>query len=201
MKKIVFIIVSLLCALTASAVGYASPYKGAGHTGYIYTTSSARVHSYGSNGGFAQAPTASISSVNRTSGIASRTTVTSVSAPTVAVVPVRGIRTAASSIQGGVTTYDTRSYKKGPKKSQDYPTAPPEIPGCECDWQEGENGDWVCSECGAVYNEYDEDFVDCDHTHDYCPCVPLTDGWLVWLFIALLAAVYTAWKRYKILSV
>lgn len=164
----------MLCALTASAVSYAKPYKGAGR-GYIYTTlhNSQSHSSIGSSTVLAQAPVAAISSVNSSRGISSsNVSLTRVQS---------GIYTSASSISGGVTTYDTGHHHPGHirRAGEDHPE------GEECECCVDGDGDGVCDVCGD-----DMDSCECDP----CRC-PITDGWSVWLFVGTLAAAYALYKR------
>lgn len=191
MKKIGFIIVCLLCALTASALSYASPYKGFGRSG-IYTTSSAQMHSFGSAGsGMAQAPVASMNSTSSSYGRGIVHTSTSVSMPQVAC-----ISTSASYIRGGVTT--TQTYTPNGRIRRDpLPGGNPE--GCECDWQYdpslfGGEGGFYCTKCGAVIT-IDAYLNSIGHGDDPCGCaVPLQEGIDVWAFVAALAGVYALYK-------
>lgn len=175
MKKIGLIIVCLLCALAASALNYASPYKGAGRNG-IYTTSSAQMHSIGSAGStMAQAPVASMHSTSR--GITSTAATASVSVPQVAC-----IRTTASAISGGITTYD-QGPRRGPVRKVVLPWV------CEhCEFEENADGDMECIYCHAIAED------GCHCTPD-CHCnVPIGDGKEVWLFVTALAGVYALYK-------
>lgn len=177
MKKVITIIICLLCALTASAVSYAKPYKGAGK-GYIYTTlhNSQSHSSIGSSTILAQAPVAAISSVNSSRGIST----TSVSVTRVQ----SGICTSASSISGGVTTYDTGHHHPGRIRKDGSPEHHGE-PGTPCPHCVDEDGDGICDIC-------DEELEEC--TCDPCRC-PITDGWQVWAFMAILAAAYALCKK------
>lgn len=177
MKKVITIIICLLCALTASAVSYAKPYKGAGK-GYIYTTlhNSQSHSSIGSSTVLAQAPVAAISSVNSSRGIST----TSVSVTRVQ----SGIYTSASAISGGITTYDSGHVHGISRKT----------PGHNGDAEECEhcvdgNGDGVCDRCGCAMDD-----CTCEDESGYCWC-PLTDGWQVWLFVGILAAAYALYKK------
>ena len=168
----------LLCAISASALSYASPYKGAGRNGYIYTTSSARSKAIGGGGSMAQAPVASMGS---TSSVGSR----GISyGGTVAAVPqVQGISTAASNIAGGVTTYGNEQIC-GPKKVHI------DLPGVcgHCDWEWSEEyDDYVCTVCGH--------HMDTGCTCDPCTCdVPVGDDWTVRIFLIVLAGAYAIYK-------
>ena len=186
----------MLCALTASAVSYATPYMGSGR-GFIHTTSSARVHSIGNGGGgLASAPVATMSSVNSHRSTSSSTVVsTGVSCASGVVSSTHvhsGIYTTASAISGGVTTEDTGHHHGHVRKD---PTPPsPGDPGycehCHYVWDPDANagdGGWVCSVCGRELEE------GCNCT-DECHCVPLDEEWHVWLFVSLIAALYALIK-------
>ena len=155
------------------AVNYASPYKGAGRNGYVYST--ARAQSSSVYSGLAQAPTASMhSTTSMYRGIASANTNTSATSQ------VRVMQTFASSVTGGVTTADTYAHISGPRKIGGNPH------GCNC---EDEDGDEKCDHCGTDFSEFD-DYCD----NDPCWC-PIGDGWQVWLFMAMLAIAYTSIKK------
>ena len=186
MKKVISIIVFLLWVVAGYSVNYASPYKGAGRNGYVYST--ARAQSSSSYSGFAQAPTASMhSTTSMYRGIASANTNTSATSQ------VRVMQTFASTVTGGVTSADTYSHirpAKSKKSSEDGPGVP-DGACTECDWVwDPELGIYVCSVCGSWSN------LGCDHLdeHGYCWC-PIGDGWQVWLFMAMLAIAYTSIKK------
>lgn len=160
----------------SSAMTYSSTYKGSGR-GYVHMTSSAQVRSIGSaGGGMAQAPVAAMSSTSSSyssRGIAQ--TSSSIATPQLSC-----IRTSASAISGGVTTYDEGPRKGHLRKGQTLP------PGAcpNCDWHYDDATDtWYCPYCDC--DPYD----DCDHV-----CVPIGDGKEVWLFVTALAGVYALYK-------
>ena len=166
----------MLCALTASAVSYATPYKGSGRS-FIHTTlhNSQSHSSIGSSTVLAQAPVAAISSVNSSRGISSsNVSVTRVQS---------GIYTSASSISGGVTTYDSGHVHGVSRKTPGHNDDADE---CHCI---DENDDGVCDIC-----DHDIDDCTCEEEYGYCRC-PLTDGWQVWLFVGTLAAAYALYKK------
>ena len=167
----------MLCAITASALSYASPYKGAGRGGYIYTTSSARQHTITS--GLAQAPVASMASTGSSMGrgIASAAT-SAASTPS-----VRGIQTSASQVYGGITAGDTYTQISGPRR------APGDPEGGEHNWVDNGDGTYTCTICGITISEDDylEGIFDAH-------CVPINDGWTASLFMSLLAGAYTLYK-------
>ena len=175
LKKVITIIICLLCALTAFAVSYASPYRGSGR-GYIHTT----LHT--ATQGLAQAPVATMSSTSR--GYGSHGVSTPIDTRTIDVVPVSGICTAASAIRGGVTTYDSGHVHGVSRKTPGHNDDVDECPYCV-----DEDGDDVCDICG-----HDIDDCTCEEEYGYCPC-PLTDGWQVWLFMAVLAAGYDLYMK------
>ncbi|MBQ7632457.1 MAG: hypothetical protein IJS82_06875 [Paludibacteraceae bacterium] len=199
MKKGIYILLGVvcLCVASVSAVEYGSPYRGAGRNGYIYTSTSHRMHHSG--GSMASMPSMSMGSV---SGYASMGTTrgyayagvassysSSAAAGSDALMQVRTLTTCASSLSGGVMssqTYSGFAGGSGPRKGNGYPG----IPGCdEC---VDKNGDGVCDICEA--DEYDE--CDCADESSYCWCPLECDG-KVMVFMALLAAGYMAWKKRK----
>ncbi|MBQ3717683.1 MAG: hypothetical protein II901_04785 [Paludibacteraceae bacterium] len=188
MKKITLFILCLLCTITASALSYASPYKGAGRGGYIYTTSA--VHQRAASAGMAQAPVASMTSTGSSMGRG----IASAATPVTSTPSVRGIQTSASRVSGGITTVDSYHPKTGPRRSPTDPPVPDDACG-ECHWHWDPNagddgqGDWVCEVCGSWYS------YGCDHVYEegYCWC-PIGDGWEVWLFVAVLAGAYALYK-------
>ena len=177
-----------MCVLCASAapihvsasMNYSSTYKGAGRGGYIYTTSSAQVHSIGSaGGGMAQAPVASMSSTGSLGGRG-----VSYRGSVAAIPQVSGITTSASSIRGGVTTSSV-----GPRKAPEIPSGA--CPHCQWVWVDDLHGPgkggYVCSVCGCEAL----DGCDCDPCH--CD-VPLDFNGAVALFMALLTCAYALYK-------
>lgn len=176
----------MLCALTASAVSYATPYMGSGK-GFIHTTSSARVHSIGNGGGgLASAPVATMGSVNGR-GVSSSTVASTGGAyASVAVSSPRvhsGIYTSASAISGGVTTEDTGHHHPHGGVRTETPWHPGD-PGNPCPNCIDEDGDEICDICG-------EETYEC--TCDPCHC-PLDEEWHVWLFVSLIVALYALIK-------
>ncbi len=184
LKKGLLIIWSLLCTVSACAIGYATPYKGSAHSGYIHT--SAPVRSSRSTMGLAQAPMASMSTTSSMSRGISYNEPSSTPA-------VQGIYTSASQISGGVTA--AQVYTSGGVMKRKV--GPGGNPGdCDCDWQWNATLNlWECTKCGST--ETDEDYFDENHHHGGdCPCyVPLSGGWEVWLFMTALAAAYAVYKK------
>lgn len=178
MKKIVFIIIGLLCAFTVSAVSYGAPYRGAG--GAIYST-----HHYGASVGstLAQVPVATMHSTTRA---LSATQPISSSETIVAGTAKHGIYTSASEVRGGVTTDETGGgYKPSVRKSGGSGVPEP-CPGCV-----DENGDFICDVCG-------HDIYECE-CGENCHCnVPLEFGIAEWLFMAVIAGAYALYKIYKV---
>ena len=176
MKKIVFIIIGLLCAFTASAVSYGVPYRGTG--GGIYTT-----HNYGTSVGstLAQVPVATMHSTTRA---LSATQPISTTGTTATGATKHGIYTSASEVQGGVTTDETGGgYKPNVRKSGGSGVPEP-CPGCV-----DENGDFICDVCG-------HDIYECE-CGEHCHCnVPLEFGFVEWLFMAAIAGAYALYKVY-----
>lgn len=183
MKKIVAIILILLNVLCASAspvrvcatMNYSSTYKGAGHYGYVHSTS----HTHNASTGLASAPVASMGSVGRSMG-------TMPAFATTAVVQTAamssGIYTSASAVRGGVTTYDV-GQMTGPRRTGGNPG------GGMHNWEDNGDGTFTCTICGETISE--DDFYD----ENYPPlCTPIGDGWPVWLFMTALAMAYTIYK-------
>ena len=173
MKRIVVIIISFWCALTASAVTYSSPYRGTGRTGHVYSS-----HCYSSMSGKTQAPVASMGSTS--SYISHGSTSTMIVSPHAAT----GFTTAASSIHGGVMASTTYERISAPKRAMGHPGDPGYCPDCiDLD------GDDVCDRCGCSL--YEGCF--CESESGYCWC-PINDSWDVWLFMATLCATYALVK-------
>lgn len=182
LKKILTIICCLWSVLTASAVSYATPYKGSGRNGYIHTTMHhSHSCSHSDVGGLVQVPVAAMGATSViTRGMANSSNAVSANA-----LDVRGIQTSASSIQGGVTTYDTEA-RFSPRRSN--------TPGHgdlhpDCEHCIDENGDDICDICGC-------DLLD-GCTCDHCTCdVPITDGWQMWLFMTVMTTAYVMYKKW-----
>ena len=179
MKKVLSIIVFLLCALSASALSYASPYKSTGRTGMYMTVSSH--HRVSSS--FARTPSYTMNSVNSVSSSVSRGAANNNFANTP---QVRCMYTYASAICGGVTTSQTCS-RVGARKGPALPD--PELPDCGCYWYwDEEKGQFVCPNCDC---ELDPDMIGIADACDCDPChCPIGDGWQVWLFMIAMAAAY-----------
>lgn len=107
---------------------------------------------------------------------------------------VQGIRTSASQIFGGITTYDEPApiCKRGRRLAPSGPPAPGDEGYCSgCDghyvWDESE-GDYYCTECG----HYLMDGCDCNPCH-----CPIAFDWQVLLFLSTLACAYVTYKETK----
>ena len=159
------------------AMRYTSTYKGIyTHTRRAANTSPVHVHS----GGYMMDMRSTSAYVNRSSnrGI------------NYAIPTIQGMRTAASSIRGGMTsaeTYAQMGPAHAPRKSPN-PSVPDVCPNCQ--WVQDANGDWYCAICGANVL----DGCDCGECH--CN-VPLESGWEVMLFSIALTVVYLMIKKYK----
>ena len=159
------------------AMRYTSTYKGIyTHTRRAANTSPVHVHS----GGYMMDMRSTSAYVNRSSnrGINYATST------------IQGMRTAASSIRGGMTsaeTYAQMGPAHAPRKSPN-PSVPDVCPNCQ--WVQDANGDWYCAICGANVL----DGCDCGDCH--CN-VPLESGWEVMLFSIALTVVYLMIKKYK----
>lgn len=186
MKKVLLILVGIVCTLSVSALSYASPYKGAGRNGYIHTSAPMR-SSMGTRAVMAQAPVAAMSSTSSygTQYMPSYAGTIETSSNNT---QVKGIYTAASAIQGGVTTYDTSQRNvPGRRKSESVPGKPGEG---EHIWVENGDGTYTCTICGETISA--EDYFDENFPSH---CVPIGDGWSVMLFFAVLAVAYGAYKK------
>ncbi|MBQ7439700.1 MAG: hypothetical protein IJ548_02640 [Paludibacteraceae bacterium] len=180
MKKVLLILVGIVCTLSASALSYASPYKGAGRNGYIHTSAPMR-SSMGTRAVMAQAPIAAMSS---TSSYGMQSASYGRVEDSSSDKQVRGIYTAASAIQGGVTTYDTAQRNvPGRRKTESVPGKPGECHCVDLD----DNG--YCDHCGAEIDEFDGGC-----SNDPCWC-PLELNWSVMLFFASLAGAYAVYKK------
>ena len=204
LKKVLFILIGILCAVSAGAVKYGTLYRDP-RRGFIYTISSS--HNSAASAGLAPAPVATMGSVSRGAGLSrSRgvsSTMGSISvAMPVAVAPMSGIRTAAATVSGGVTTYEaenensyspTASYKsRGIRKSTDWHGKPEGLPDCGCNWVQIDEERWQCTECGAVWNEFNNLIeTPCACGTGTCNCsVPLDLNWGAMVFLMLLAVGY-----------
>ncbi len=191
MKKIVFIIIGLLCAFTVSAVSYASPYKGSGYySGPVYVSTSTM--------GMAQTPAVTMSSTSlfrghRNAGVVGGS-ISSYGG---------GISTSASSVTGGVTTYNAAAGHTPHKARKSEPDVP-ELEHCDCTWYWDEGRHlWVCSVCGATLTQEKAELegLFCPDAGEdgHCHCgMPLEFGLVEWLFMAVFAGAYALYKIYKV---
>ena len=101
---------------------------------------------------------------------------------------IRGISTSASSVQGGVTTYDNGggNSPSGPRRVGEGDIPPLPDGACpNCYWvYDKETNTWYCKYCDC--DPYDGP---CDHH-----CVPIGNGKDVWFFMAALAGAYALYK-------
>ena len=146
----------------------------------------------------AQAPTASMSSVNRggsSSGGGASFGGGSVRGASRASLPAQTtIHTAASSVRGGVTasqTYAAMRSEAGPGHGHGRAktSGAPDVPvysECGC---VDKDGDGKCDMCGYDMPEDEFDECGCMAECGYCWC-PIGDGWSVWLFMTIIAAAY-----------
>ena len=165
------------------AMRYTSTYKGIyTHTRKVSTNAPVHVHS----GGYLMDMRSTSAYVNRSSanrGI-------NYSTPTSTIRSIQGMRTAASSLRGGMTAADTYAHMgpaHAPRKSPN-PSVPDICPNCQ--WVQDADGDWYCTMCG----EYVLDGCNCNDCH--CN-VPLESGWEAMIFLVTLALVYMIVKKYK----
>ena len=169
----------MLCALTVSAVSFASPYKGSGRR-YIHTAISPQIHSNGFGGGLAQAPSASMTSTSYRGMMASTTTAAETTA-------VQTIHTSASSLQGGVTSSETYNrIRPGSVRRAGGETPLPGGACSHCVWlYDKEKGTWYCPYCDCEPED-----GECEHH-----CVPLDFNWTIALFMTALATTYAIYKK------
>ncbi len=199
--KVLFILLGILCAVSAGAVSYASPYRGAGQ-GVIYTMSSP--HNSAATDGLAQAPVATMGSVSSASTMGATRSANAVQSMATAMNvahPVKGIYTAATAVSGGVTTYDSGAghRHKGNVRRLESKDTPPSASDdgycehCHYIWDESLNlgkGGWICESCGCEL----KDGCDCAEESGYCWC-PLDFNWGAMVFLMLLAVGYAMWKK------
>ena len=136
--------------------------------------------SMGAHSAMAQAPMAAMGSIGSyTQNMSSygRTEETSSN--------MRGIYTAASAIQGGVTTYDS-----GQRNVPGRRRAPGDPEGGEHHWVDNGDGTYTCTICGETI--YEDDYLDGNFASE---CVPLDFNWAVMLFFVLLAVAYMVYKN------
>lgn len=176
------IIIGVVCSLNAIALSYASPYKGAGRSGYIHSSAPIR-SSMGSHSVMAQAPMATMGSTSSygTQTMPSYAQMEETSSD----MQIRGIYTSASAIQGGVTTYDS-AQRNVPGRRK----APGDPYGGEHNWVDNGNGTFTCTICGETISE-DDYYSEVFPEH----CVPLDFNWSAMLFFATLAVAYGAYKK------
>lgn len=165
----------------------------------IHMTSS--VHSIGGGGGgMASAPVATMGSVSSTRGISSNVACGTggASISTMATITrVSGsIHTSASSINGGVTTYDNSGTSYSPGRGirrtpgHEGDADEDDCPGCV-----DEDDDGVCDVCGHALDD-----CDCEEEHDYCRC-PVELDWSALMFLSVMALGYVFTKtRYNIFA-
>lgn len=192
MKKVISIIIGLLCVCATYAISYASPYKGS-----VSRHSTRTMHI----SGMASMPTASMGSVNggmMSSGSSSNSQ-RGVNYSTT------GFATCATTIRGGVTTTTTYAamsqHKVAPRRTPGNSGAPGQPDGCECQWVwDDANNRWVCSICGhsITLDEYLDDGINACEC-DPCRC-PIEWDWSVLAFLSLLSFAYIAYKKRQKMS-
>ena len=181
-----------MCTLSASALSYATPYRGAGRNGYIHTSAPMR-SSMTTHSAMAQAPVATMSS---TSAYGIQSTSSGESKATANDIKVRGIYTSASAIQGGVTISDTHCTpnRVSGRRNNTIPGYPDACEHCNWEWIDDYYGPglggYVCSNCGAEI----KDGCDCADDGGYCWC-PLDFNWAAALFMTALAVAYAIYKK------
>lgn len=201
MKKVISIIIGLLCVCATYAISYASPYKGSvsRHSAHI-------VHS-----GMASMPTASMGSVSAgmmSSGSSSNNQ-SSLGINYATSGGLSGIATCATTIRGGVTTRQTaasmnasmpNNAPRHAKKEEGVdPHGNPEgLPDCGCYWYyDKDEGVWKCTNCPCVIDLYDGPVDHCDCNP--CQC-PIEWDWSVLAFLSLLSFAYIAYKKRQKMS-
>lgn len=195
MKKVISIIIGLLCVCATYAISYASPYKGSvsRHSTRTMHTSGITSMPTASMGSVSAGMMSSGSSSNSQHGINYSTT---------------GFATCATSIRGGVTTRQTAASmsvsapnKVGARRSQVFPGGV--VSDCECPWEyDGVNEKYVCLVCGDEI-DIDDILLDGDgHFHCDCdPCrCPIEWDWSVLAFLSLLSFAYIAYKKRQKMS-
>ena len=193
MKKVLLIIVGVVCSLNALALSYASPYKGAGRNGYIHSSAPIR-SSMGSHSIMAQTPVATMESTS-SYGMQTMPSYAGMK-ETSSDMQIRGIYTSASAIQGGVTTCDSGQRNvPGRRKAATYPLPDGACSHCQWEWVDdlygSGYGGYVCSECGADILNGCSSKCGGDCTCD----VPLDFNWSAMLFFASLAGAYAVYKK------
>lgn len=197
MKKVISIIIGLLCVCATYAISYASPYKGSvsRHTTRTMHTSGITSMPTASMGSVSAGMMSSGSSSNSQCGINYSTT---------------GFATCATSIRGGVTTRQTASSmnasapNNAPRRAKQEgidPSGNPEgLPDCGCYWyyDEGE-GVWKCTVCDCEIDPYDGDYPDHCDCSPSCQC-PIEWDWSVLAFLSLLSFAYIAYKKRQKMS-
>ena len=104
----------------------------------------------------------------------------------VAVAPMSGIRTAATAVSGGVTTYDKAPKKPRGGVRRADPGVPTVIP-CGC---HDEDGNGFCDACGCDMKvAWLDGECNCEAESGYCWC-PLELNWGAMVFLMLLAVGY-----------
>ena len=200
MKKVISIIIGLLCVCATYAISYASPYKGSvsRHSTHTMHTSGITSMPIASMGSVSAGMMSSGSSSNSQREINYSTT---------------GFATCANSIRGGVTTRQTAASMRASAPNQAPRRAKAEegggsgggviddLPNCGCYWYYDEvNEVWRCTVCDCIIT--DDDFLDGPVDHCGCdPCrCPIEWDWSVLAFVSLLCFVYIAYKKRQKMS-
>ncbi len=196
LKKIVSVLICLLCVAGAYAVTYGSSYRGTGRSSYVATG----YHSAAT--GLSHAPAATMRSTS-SAGYSAGYARTAPAKSSMTVMPVQGLYTSASAVRGGVTTGGRKSAGAPTRKSvnSDPGVPDPPLPECGCYWYWDEESDqWKCTNCGCKYTWEElyelEGTCGCD---DPCDC-PIGDGAdvLVMMFaLALAYGIHGVWKAKK----
>ena len=181
-----------MCTLSASALSYASPYRGAGRNGYIHTSAPMR-SSMTTHSAMAQAPVATMSSTS-----AYGTSTSKVANGNYGAVRTLCRTTYATTISACGTnsaeTYSNISASHLPASIGARRNEPPFVPSvadCGC---HDDNGDGRCDVCDQDMSDIHYD--GCEHLEEdgYCWC-PLDFNWAAALFMTALAVVYAIYKK------
>lgn len=174
---------------------YGSSYRGSGRSSYVATG----YHSAAT--GLSQAPAATMRSTS-SAGYSAGYARTAPAKSSMTVMPVQGLYTSASAVRGGVTTYDSGTNRRGPRRvSSSEPPSPGDqgyCDGCHYVWSDAANagdGGWVCDRCGREL----EEGCNCGECGCNTDC-PIGDGVDVWAMMAMMAiayGIYGVWKAKK----
>ena len=177
------VVINVFASPYASAtMKYTSTYNSSGRK-YVYTTSSAHRTHISSGFSMAQTPIATMRSTSSHQYAAANNRGINYVSSSSSISGVRGIHTMASTITGGVTTFD-----EGPHRGHIRKVIIPDV--CEhCDFELNEEGEYECIYCHATLLD------GCECTPD-CHC-PLPLDWTAILFLLALTCAYVTYKEMK----